>query len=112
MAVVNIKKASILALKKDKDAVIEALQTLGEFEPINLKEQISQEEFEKTFSRQTPDKEKSETAAKINETKFALDFLTRYDKSKKPLFAEKPEFTEEQLFKLSKKLTWLKRLKP
>jgi V/A-type H+-transporting ATPase subunit I len=103
MAIVNIKRMSVIALQSEKDKVIKALQELGNVEIVNLKSEVPSQEWGELFNEEVQFSEKRELEGKINEYKFAIDFLDRYAKVKKPLFAEKPSFDEGSLEKMAGK---------
>lgn len=103
MAKVNIKRMSVLALQKDKDRILKLLQKMGNIEVIDLKEEISDDDWCRIFEEEVEAKNRDEIEGKLNDITFALDFISRYDKTKKPLFADKPVFKEEALAEIAEK---------
>ena len=49
MAIVEVKKMSILALQDDKDEIMRLLQEMGSTEIINLREVVPADEWEEIF---------------------------------------------------------------
>lgn len=100
MAIINVKRMSVLALQKDKEEILRILQKLGNVEVVNLKEEMSNEDWTEVFG-EVKEQQKSRDGIenKLNDIRFCLDFLSNYDKSKKPLFAEKPVYSEEEMKK-------------
>jgi len=93
MAIVKMKKVTMIALQSEKDAIINKLQKFGKLQVLNLVEQLGEQGFEEL----QPDSD-SETVgrleAKLSQVKFSLDFLGKYNKTKKPLFAPKIQVDE------------------
>ncbi len=102
MAIVEIKKISILALQEDKDKIMRLLQEMGCTELIDIKEKIPEKEWEEVFEGEAKVKERDTLERDLDELSFALNFLSTYDKTKKPMFADKPVFKEEEIASLAK----------
>ena len=82
MAIIDVKKVTVIGLKEDKESIVKSLQGMSAVEV-----------FENTFEE--ADKlESSETIldleSKIADVKFALDLLKPFDDGKKPLFSVRP----------------------
>jgi len=101
MAIVNIKRMSIIALQKDRNRIVKLLQKLGIAEIINIKDRVSKEEWDKVFVTGEHSKKLIDLQNKLSDIQFALDFMSRYSKSKKSLFAEKPPYREDEIERLS-----------
>jgi V/A-type H+-transporting ATPase subunit I len=89
MAIAQMKKLTLIALKKDSEAILKALQRIGAVH-------ITQSDTE----GQTVCVESglpSEIEQKLVEVRNAISFLGKYDTSKKSLFSAKPAITFEQL---------------
>lgn len=102
MAIVEVKRMSILALQEEKDKIMRLLQEMGCTELIDLKEKIPAEEWEEVFEGEAKIKEWDTLEKDLNDLSFALGFVSGYDKTKKPMFAEKPVFKEEELASFAK----------
>ncbi|MEL7609340.1 MAG: V-type ATP synthase subunit I [Bacillota bacterium] len=82
MAIAKMKKLSLIALQKDRDGLLKALQRMGSVHI--AKGQV--EEHPVGITGNCP----AETEQKLSEIKAALSFLNKYDKSKKSLLSAKP----------------------
>ncbi|HHY14293.1 MAG TPA: V-type ATP synthase subunit I [Thermoanaerobacterales bacterium] len=102
MAIVEVKKMSILALQDDKDEIMRLLQEMGSTEIINLREVVPADEWEEIFEGEAKTKERDTLERDLAELNFALGFVSDYDKTKKPMFADKPVFKEEELANFAK----------
>jgi V/A-type H+-transporting ATPase subunit I len=102
MAMVNVKKMSIIALRRNRDRLVELLQRLGKVEIINIREKTPKEEWESVFIPRETSKELMELQGKLADIQFALDFMARYSTSRKSIFAEKPLYREEEMEDLSR----------
>ena len=78
MAVMEMKRINICAMRKDRKALLERLQTLGTVNPdINLPEDYEYDRVDVTSSRQMFEKQ-------ILRSEQALDILDEYAPVKKP----------------------------
>lgn len=102
MAKVDVKKMSVIALRRDKSKLVEILQKLGKVEVIDIRDKIPQEEWNQLFETHESARELNEIQGKLGEVQFALDFLAKYVPAKKSLFAEKEAFDEAAMEKLSR----------
>jgi V/A-type H+-transporting ATPase subunit I len=94
MAIVKMKKVTMIALQSEKDAIIKQLQKFGSLQVVNLEEIIGQD-----FEELQPDSDNEAVGkleAKLSQVKYSLDFLGRFSKVKKPLFAQKVQVGEAQ----------------
>lgn len=95
MAIVKMKKMTMIALQSEKEALIRGMQRFGGLQVINLEDQVGEEGFESLEQDQD-----NETVGKLenrlSQVKYTLDFIRRYDKTKKPLFAPKLQVKEAQ----------------
>ncbi|MGI6698430.1 MAG: V-type ATP synthase subunit I [Clostridia bacterium] len=102
MAKVDVKKMSVIALRRDKSKLVEIFQKLGKVEVIDIRDKIPQEEWNQLFETHESARELNEIQGKLGEVQFALDFLAKYVPAKKSLFAEKKVFEEAAMEKLSR----------
>ncbi len=95
MAIVKMKKMTMIALQSEKEALIKGMQKFGGLQVIDLEDQVGRDGFERLEQDQD-----SEAAGKIenklSQVKYTLDFIKRYDRTKKPLFAAKLQVSEDQ----------------
>ncbi len=95
MAIVKMKKVSMIALQSEKNIIIKNLQKFGNLQVVNLEDQIA----EQGFLELQPDNDNESVArleAKLSQVKFSLDFLSKFNKEKKPMFAPKVQINEAQ----------------
>lgn len=106
MAIVKMKKVTMIALQSEKEEIIKNLQKFGSMQIISLEDRISEEEL--TDLQADNDNENvSRLEAKLSQVKYTLDFLGRYNKTKKSMFAPKTkieEFQHEVYLKSDEKL--------
>lgn len=91
MAILSIKKMTLIGLESEKSRVLKTLQALSAFELIDVDEQIKEE------CNKQIDANLSEIETGLNDAKACIDFLKKYDVSKKSLVPKKPEYTENQI---------------
>ncbi len=93
MAIVNMKKVTMIALQSEKDVIIDKLQKFGNLQIVNLEEQIEGQDFEE-LKPDNDDEAVGRLEAKLSQIKYSLDFLGRFDKTKRPMFAPKVKVDE------------------
>lgn len=91
MAILSIKKMTLIGLESEKSKVLQTLQALSAFELIDVDEQIKEE------CNKQIDANLSEIENQLNDAKACIDFLKKHDESKKSLVPKKPEYTENQI---------------
>lgn len=101
MAKVDVKKMSIIALRRDRSKLIEMFQKLGRIEVIDLKETTPAEDWDNLFEADRSSRDITEAQSKLSDVQFAMDFLARYVKIKKSMFAEKPAYGEAAMEEMS-----------
>lgn len=89
MAIVNMNKLSLIGLKSDKERILETLMKMGVVEITDLGEKMSSEDWSKLFSSEENAEEISNLNGKLDKISAALDYLSKFDKRKKGLFAAK-----------------------
>ncbi len=95
MAIVEMKKVTMIALQSEKNTIINNLQKFGNLQIVNLEEQFAEGGFEDL----QPDSDNESVArleTKLSQVRYSLDFLSRFDKTKKPLFASKVHVDESK----------------
>ena len=92
MAIVNMKKATIIALQDEKESLIKSLQAFGGLHIITV-EDIGDDELQ-NIPKDSARVEAAKFEGLLSQVKYALDFLYKYDNSKKPMFATKKTITE------------------
>jgi V/A-type H+/Na+-transporting ATPase subunit I len=95
MAIVKMKKVTMIALQSERNVLIKNLQKFGSLQVVNLEEQINQQGFEEL----KPDSDSEAVGrleAKLSQVKYSLDFLGKYNKTKKPMFAAKVKVAESK----------------
>ena len=94
MAIVKMKKATMIALQSEKNEILNSLQKFGYLQIVNLEEQMEQ-----GFEDLQPDSDNEAVGrleAKLSQVKYSLDFLGKFNKAKKPLFAQKIQVDESK----------------
>lgn len=94
MAIVNMKKATIIALQDEKENLVKKLQSFGGLHIISI-EDIADDEL-KSIPKDDAREEASGFEGLLSQVKYSLDFLVKYDKAKKPMFASKAIITESE----------------
>lgn len=94
MAIVKMKKATMIALQSEKNEILSSLQKFGYLQIVNLEEQMEQG-FEELQS-DSDNEAVGRLEAKLSQVKYSLDFLGKFNKAKKPLFAQKIQVDESK----------------
>jgi V/A-type H+-transporting ATPase subunit I len=95
MAIVKMKKVSLIALQSEKEPIIKGLQKFGGLHIVNLEERISEEQFNDLRIDGETDKV-NQLEAELAQVKYSFDFITKYDKTKKKMFDQKPIISEKE----------------
>lgn len=82
MAIVKMKKAHIIALQSEKQNLIKMLQKFGGLHVINIEEQITEEKYLE-LTADSDNAKVSQLEARLSQVKYSLDFIHKYDKTKK-----------------------------
>lgn len=90
MAIVEMKRVDMLALERDRQALLAAIQKLGclQLTPADAEDA--------TFNRAAPAAELAQTEELLKRVGWAIGRLNRYDTEKKPFMADKPTIDEKQ----------------
>lgn len=94
MAIVKMKKATMIALQSEKKEIVNSLQKFGNLQIVNFEEQKEQ-----GFEELQPDNDNetvSKLETKLSQVKYSLDFLSKFSNAKKPLFAQKVQVDESK----------------
>lgn len=94
MAIVKMKKATMIALQSEKKEIVNSLQKFGYLQIVNFEEQKEQ-----GFEELQPDNDNetvSKLETKLSQVKYSLDFLSKFSNAKKPLFAQKVQVDESK----------------
>ncbi len=92
MAIVKMKKATMIALQSEKNEILNDLQRFGYLQVVNLEERMEQ-----GFEELQPDSDNEAVGrleAKLSQVKYSIDFLGKFNTAKKPLFAQKVQVYE------------------
>ncbi|HYE84145.1 MAG TPA: V-type ATP synthase subunit I [Clostridia bacterium] len=95
MAIVKMKKVTMIALQSEKSTIIQNLQKFGSLQIVNLEERIAEQGFEEL----QPDNDNETVGrleAKLSQVKYSLDFLGKFNKVKKSMFAPRIQVNESQ----------------
>jgi len=94
MAIVKMKKATMIALQSEKNEIVNGLQKFGYLQIINLEERMEQ-----GFEELQPDSDNEAVGrleTKLSQVKYSLDFLSKFNTIKKSLFAQKIQVDESK----------------
>lgn len=94
MAIVSMKKATMIALQSEKNEIVNGLQKFGYLQIENLEERMEQ-----GFEELQPDGDNEAVGrleTKLSQVKYSLDFLSKFNNAKKPLFAQKVQVDESK----------------
>ena len=94
MAIVKMKKATMIALQSEKKEIVNSLQKFGYLQIVNFEEQKEQ-----GFEELQPDGDNEAVGrleTKLSQVKYSLDFLSKFSNAKKPLFAQKVQVDESK----------------
>ncbi len=94
MAIINMKKATIIALQEEKESLVKSLQAFGGLHIISI-EDMADDEF-KSIPQDSAREEAARFEGLLSQVKYSLDFLSKYDNKKKPMFAPKAIITESE----------------
>lgn len=94
MAIVNMKKATIIALQDEKESLVKSLQAFGGLHIISI-EDIDDDEF-KNISKDNAREEAARFEGLLSQVKYSLDFLCKYDNTKRSIFEPKAIITESE----------------
>lgn len=95
MAIVKMKKAHIIALQSEKQNLIKKLQKFGGLHVINIEEQITEEKYLE-LTADSDNAKVSQLEARLSQVKYSLEFISKYDKTKKPMFQNKLQVNEDE----------------
>lgn len=113
MAIVKMKKFTLLTFESNKKKIVKELQELSKVEFINLQNEdiINENKVLQGLTKYTVDSEYEECEENLSKTKSALEFLEKHSPKKsliKELREEKEELTLEKLEEMFEGLDWIK----
>jgi len=95
MAIVKMKKMTLIGLEEEKAEVLKALQEMGSVEIQNIGD-LPEDELE-LFRKTESSNASVELEQKLLQVKYTLDFLGRYNKNKKGMLSGKKAVTLSRL---------------
>ncbi|HWQ77816.1 MAG TPA: V-type ATP synthase subunit I [Anaerovoracaceae bacterium] len=95
MAIVEMKKISVLGLASVKDGLMEALMDLGVMELNRQESKLADETWTALVTKDGNDAGAAQIDDKISEVSQALEIISRYDTAKSPLFKTRRRITPE-----------------
>ncbi|WP_125153831.1 V-type ATP synthase subunit I [Clostridium rectalis] len=112
MAIVKMKKFSLLVLESKKNELLENLQKFSKVQFINLQDNFEEnEEFKNLLNKDSNAKATSDLENKQAKVGFAIGIISKYgelNKSFKDIFKEKKSLSYCELKKLAEDTTWQK----
>ncbi|SKA90772.1 V/A-type H+-transporting ATPase subunit I [Caloramator quimbayensis] len=103
MAIVKMKKITVAAPQSQRDNILDALQSKGCVELIDLKNLQQEAEGIGYFKE---NKSISQTEINYNKIKFCYDFLKQHESKKEGLFSKKTVISKEEFDKLEETINW------
>lgn len=94
MAIVKMKKANIIALQSEKNDLVKRLQKFANLHLVNTDEILEDNSQELVSDDDT--ERVNQLESRLSQIKYSLDFINKYDKSKKPLFPSKQKISENE----------------
>ena len=95
MAIVKMKKVSLIALQSEKEPIVKRLQEFGGLHVLNLEEWVTEDQHKDLLIDNESDKV-NQLEAELSQVKFAYEFVSKYDKAKKKMFEQKLQVSEKE----------------
>ena len=95
MAIVKMKKTTIIALQSEKEKLVKKLQEFGALHIIDLGAEITEGHWDE-LEADEENESTSQFESKLAQVKYCLEFLKRYDASRRSAFAPKVKIGEAQ----------------
>ncbi|NLI60877.1 MAG: V-type ATP synthase subunit I [Clostridiales bacterium] len=100
MAVIDMKKVTLIGIERDKEKILKAIQSMGNLQISGFEEQ-NEEQKQDSIPKLAQDKESSRTLEEIHfqltEVEFALELINTYSPVKKSMFDMKSEVEVHKL---------------
>lgn len=96
MAIVEMKRMTLIGLEEERENILKTLQNMGQVEVTEIR-QGQENELPTHLEREMNTDSLDEVEGNINDVKFALEFLGRYKKDKKGLLAGRHEISLGEL---------------
>ena len=103
MAIVRMKKITIVGLEKQKEHILETLMRLGVVEIVNVDPKSPDSGIENLVSKDSGEEDASFIEEDISKIKSAIESLSKYDMSKKPLFKPKRDISKREYYEILEK---------
>ncbi len=100
MAIVRMKKLSVIGMKDEKEALLRDLMALGVVEVSGNASKLQDEEWQELVTADGDEGRASEKDKELASVKQALTVIDRYGKVKRPAFATRTNVTEDELEEL------------
>ena len=102
MAIVRMKKITILGLEGNKDQIVDSLMKMGVVEVVNIQPDSLDEKQARLLTKDGDETGVSELEAQIARVKSSIDYVTKYDTRKKGLFEPKRVLNPESYAEIVK----------
>lgn len=96
MAIVKMNKITLIGLEKDQEEILEKLMKLGVVEIENVQDKTSLDEWAGLVVKDGEEASVSELEADISKVGSAIEYLSRFNESKKSLFSSKRTISHEK----------------
>jgi V/A-type H+-transporting ATPase subunit I len=91
MAIVDMKRISLIGFEKHQEQVLETLMRMGAVELENIQQRTSEEEWMELVIKDGEEETVSRLDSEIDRVGSALEYLSRYNSGKKSFFNSKRE---------------------
>ena len=96
MAIVKMKKLSVIGMQDEREDVLKNLQNLGLVEVSNNQDKLQDEEWQNLVVKDSDDAKAAEKDRELAQVKQALSIIDQFGKLKKPMFAVRKSMTESE----------------
>ena len=107
MAIVDMKKVSVIGLNDMKEQLLKEIMDLGVVEINNQENKLSDEQWNKLVEKDSDEGTVYELEEKISVVSGALEALNKYFTGKKPLFKTRKPLTESEFTSQLKEVAFI-----
>lgn len=98
MAVIEMKKVSLIGMRRDKEGILKLIQSIGNLEIIDIEEQRVEEDKDgSTLLPHVDSRPMEELESQLSKIGLVLELLNKYKPIKKGMFDMKPQVTIHDL---------------
>ncbi len=99
MAVIDMKKVTLVGMERDKETILKSIQAMGILEIVNIEDQSEDGDHGKDLELEGHEglKDLESIQSQLSAVEFALELLNKYQPVKKGMFDMKPEVDKKTL---------------